>query len=131
MNDDGSPISAAQAAAIADTVKILLNQAETLDGGNDPLFSFNAFAFSATGIPDRIVMGDGVLEGFKEIGFADVAPQTVYAHEFAHHIQIENDYFSDPVPGATTQAELTRYTELMADAMAGYYLTFATSEAPR
>jgi hypothetical protein len=123
LNDDGSPISATEAAAIADTIKTLLNQAETLDGGNDPLFSFNAFAFSATGIPDRVVMGDGILEGFKEIGFADVAPQAIYAHEFAHHIQYENDYFGDTVPGATTQAELTRYTELMADAMSAYYLT--------
>jgi hypothetical protein len=64
--------------------------------------------------------------GFKVIGFADVAPQAIYAHEFAHHIQYENDYF-DVVPptypggpAANTQAEFTRYTELMADAPAAY-----------
>jgi len=32
-------------------------------------------------------------------------------------------YFEDVVPGATTQAELTRYTELMAHAFSAYYLT--------
>ena len=77
-NDDGSAISAAQAAAMADTVKTLLNQAETLDRGNDPLFSFNAFAFSTAGIPDRIAMGDGVLEGFKVIGFAAESPKYLF-----------------------------------------------------
>jgi hypothetical protein len=31
-------------------------------------------------------MGDGVLAGYDAVGFADVAPQAVYAHEFARHI---------------------------------------------
>jgi predicted metalloprotease len=63
------------------------------------------------------------MAGYEVIGFGDVAPQAIYAHEFAHHIQFENGYFEDEVPGATTQAELTRYTELMADAYSAYYLT--------
>ena len=96
-----------------------------LNGGNHPIFTFNAFAFSSDVLPieDKIVMGDGILAGFAALGFGDVAPQAVYAHEFAHHIQYENEYFDDDVPGATTDAEFTRYTELMADAMAAYYLT--------
>ena len=98
-DDDGTAITPEDAASYAATVRTLLNQAETLDGGDDPLFSFNAFAFSTPGQPDRIVMGDGVLEGFKVVGFADVAPQAVYAHEFAHHIQYENNYF-DEVAGS-------------------------------
>jgi hypothetical protein len=122
VNDNGTRITAAQAAAIADTVRTLLLQAETLDGGNDPLFSMNAFAFSSPGIQDRIVMGDGILEGFKVVGFGDVAPQAIYAHEFAHHIQYENEYFDD-LPPSTSEPEQTRYTELMADALAAYYLT--------
>ena len=122
VNDDGSFITAEQAAAIADTVHTLLDQAETLDGGNDPLFSMNAFAFSSPGIQDRIVMGDGILEGFKVVGFGDVAPQAIYAHEFAHHIQYENDYL-DELPPPATEPEQTRHNELMADAMAAYYLT--------
>lgn len=126
IDGDGTVITPAEAAAYAATVKQLLNQAETLDGGDDPLFSLNAFAFSTAGQADRIVMGDGILEGFKAVGFADVAPQAIYAHEFAHHIQYENEYFDEVPPGATppiAAAEFTRYTELMADAMAAYYLT--------
>ena len=68
-------------------------------------------------------MGDGILEGYTAVGLGDVAPQAVFAHEFGHHIQFQNGYFEDDVPGATTEAELTRYTELMADAFAAYYLT--------
>jgi hypothetical protein len=117
----------AVAAAVAHAIRDAVLESATLNGGNHPLFSFNAFAFSDLSstptIPDKIVMGDGVLEGYAALGFSDVAPQAIYAHEFAHHIQFENDYFSDPHATAGTQAERTRYTELMADAMAAYYLT--------
>jgi hypothetical protein len=135
VDGDGSAITPAEAAEYAARVHELILQAETLDGGDDPLFSLNAFAFSAPGIQDRIVMGDGVLEGYGAIGFGDVAPQAIYAHEFAHHIQFENEYFSEVPPtypggpAPTTQAEFTRYTELMADAMAAYYLTHARGAA--
>ncbi len=129
IDGDGTEVTEAEALAYAERVRELILQAETLDGGDDPLFSLNAFAFSTTGQADRIVMGDGILEGFRVIGFGDVAPQGIYAHEFAHHIQYENEYFDDVPPtypggpAPTTQAEYTRYTELMADAMAAYYLT--------
>ena len=101
----------------------------TVNGGNHPLFTFNAFAISAPeiGIPDKIVMGDGVLDAYAAIGFDDVAPQAVFAHEFGHHIQFERNYFDELPAGAdpatVDQAELTRHNELMADAFAGYYLT--------
>ena len=117
----------ALATDIATQNRAALLASEVLDGGNHPIFSFNAFAFSGPqfNIPDKIVMGDGILEGYKQVGLGDVAPQGVYAHEFAHHIQYENGYFNDPIPGSATPdaAEGTRYTELMADAMAAYYLT--------
>ena len=118
-------LSEANAAFVASLVQDAMLQSQVVDGGNHPLFSFNAFALSDPSgvIPDKIVMGDGILAGYAVVGFGDVAPQAIYAHEFAHHIQFENDYFSDPVPGATTQAELTRYTELMADAYSAYFLT--------
>jgi hypothetical protein len=115
----------AVAAEIAGIVKAELLRSEILDGGNHPLFSFNAFAFSdgPGPIPDKIVMGDGILEGYRVLGFGDVAPQAVYAHEFGHHIQFENDYFSDPLALPGNLPENTRYTELMADAFSAYYLT--------
>lgn len=117
----------ALATALAEENREALLASEVLDGGNHPLFSFNAFAFSGPqfGIPDKIVMGDGILEGYRVVGLDDVAPQGVYAHEFAHHIQFENGYFDESIPGSVNpdDAEETRYTELMADAMAAYYLT--------
>ena len=118
-------LSPATALAIAQTVRNALLQSQTLNGGNHAIFSFNAFAFTFTSptIPDKIVMGDGLLEGFDAVGLSDVAAQAVYAHEFAHQIQIENDYFDDLYATTGSAAERTRYTELMADAMAAYYLT--------
>jgi hypothetical protein len=116
----------ATAYAYAQAVKDLVNASAVLDGGDHPLFSFNAFAyngFAPLGIAPRIVMGDGILEGYKDLGFEDVAPQAVYSHEFAHHIQFRNDYFSDFYATTGDEAEQTRYSELMADAMAAYYLT--------
>jgi hypothetical protein len=121
------------ALALAQQNRAALLASEVLDGGNHPIFSFNAFAFSGPefGIPDKIVMGDGILEGYRVVGLGDVAPQGVYAHEFGHHIQFENNYFADAIPGspAANAAERTRYTELMADAMAAYYLTHARGAA--
>ena len=113
----------ATAMAIAQAVRDAVLQSQTLNGGDHALFSFNAFAVAGPGIPDKIIMGDGLLAGFDVVGLGDVAPLAVYAHEFAHQIQIENDYFGDPFATTGTAAERTRYTELMADAYAAYYLT--------
>ena len=122
----GQPIPEAVARQLAEIVRDDVLADPDLNGGNHPIFTFNAFAFSDFDgpLPDKIVMGDGILDGYEALGFEDVAPQGVYAHEFAHHIQYENGYFEEfPPTGATTVAELTRYTELMADAMSAYYLT--------
>ena len=106
-----------------------------VNGGNHPLFTFNAFAISAPelGIPDKIVMGDGILDGYKAVGFDDVALPAVFAHEFGHHIQFERGYFDELPPGSDPStvdgAELTRYTELMADAFSAYYLTHSRGAA--
>jgi hypothetical protein len=119
-------LSADSAAKVAEVVRQEVLASEVLDGGNHPLFSFNAFAFWTDdgSLPEKIIMGDGVLEGYAAVGFEDVAPQAVYAHEFAHHIQHINGYFEEEPPGdPTTQAEFTRFTELMADAYSAYYLT--------
>ena len=112
----------------------MLNVSQT-NGGNHPLFTFNAFAISAPeiGIPDKIVMGDGILDAYKAVGFDDVALPAIFAHEFGHHIQYERGYFSELPPGANPAtvdaAELTRYTELMADAFSAYFLTHSRGAA--
>ncbi len=118
-------LSEADAQTVASLVRSAILASDVVDGGNHPLFSFGAFASSDGdgGLPDKIVMGDGLLEGYQVVGFGDVAPQAVYAHEFGHHIQVANEYFeTDDVPG-DTDAEFTRYFELMADAYSAYYLT--------
>lgn len=94
--------------------------------GDHPIFTFNAFAqrsftFSPVGtIPNKIIMGDGILDGFTAIGFKDIAPQAILAHEFGHQVQFQLGLF-----GNVTSPEATRRTELMADAYAAYYLSHA------
>jgi hypothetical protein len=127
-------LDAATARLLASQIHAAVSASKTLDGGNHPMFTFNAFAFSGPefGIPDKIIMGDGILEGFKAVGLGDVAPQGIYAHEFGHHIQYERGYIDEPIPGQTrrtTEAEKTRYTELMADAFSAYFLTHSRGGA--
>jgi hypothetical protein len=113
----------ATADAFAATVRDALASSTTMNGGNYAFWTFNSVSFRYPGLPDKIVMGDGILESFAAVGFGDVAPQAIFAHEFAHQIQYEKDYFDDL--GTVSGAERTRYSELMADAMAAYYLTHA------
>lgn len=128
-----APVAASFAALVHDAI----TSSQTLDGGNHPLFSFNAVAITTFGgsIPDKIVMGDGIMAGYAALGFGDVAPQAIHMHEYAHHIQFQNGYFNDAYrTSLPTAAERTRYTELMADAMSAYYLTHkrgATMNAKR
>jgi hypothetical protein len=112
----------ATAALYAGLVRDAVLESETVNGGNHPLFSFNAFAISFFA-GEKIVMGDGMLAAYEALGFDDVAPQAIFAHEFAHHIQYQNGYFEDDYSAGWTAPEQTRYTELMADAMSAYYLT--------
>lgn len=115
----------ALAAQFADFVLMLLDVYPQYRNGDHPIFTFNAFAVESFAfppygiIPDKIVMGDGVMEAYTAIGFGDVAPQAILAHEFGHHIQIDLNLF-----GAFTP-EGTRRTELMADAYSAYYLSHA------
>jgi hypothetical protein len=119
----------ATARAYARTVRTALAGSTTMNGGNYAFWTFNSVSFRdrPDGIPDKIVMGDGILEAYASIGFSDIAPQAIFAHEFAHQIQYENEYFDDL--GAVSRPERTRHTELMADAMAAYYLTHAHGES--
>jgi hypothetical protein len=98
-------------------------------GYNNPVLTLNAFAFTTGGgaipgagvPPDKIVMGEGLLDGLAAIGLGDVGPDYVHAHEVAHHVQFEIGAF---LPGPPTP-EATRRTELMADGFAAYYSSHA------
>lgn len=94
----------------------------------NPLWTLNAFAFSGDGepdpfiaaLPDKLIMGDGIIDAYDAIGLGDVGVRVIMAHEFGHHVQFELGVFDT---GPSDPAEATRRTELMADAMASYYGT--------
>ena len=87
--------SQADAEFWADLINTLLDVFPEYRNGNHPIFTFNAFAqpafdFPPFGhIPDKIVMGDGIMDAYTGLGFDDVAPQAILAHEFGHHIQFQ------------------------------------------
>lgn len=117
--------------ALAGQLASLLHQLIALDpgarGGDNPYFSINsafvpAMAVPGVGqVPGKILIGDGILEGFAAVGLGDVAPTAMLAHEFGHHVQWETKAVNSPLTGP----EATRRLELMADAQAGYYLAHA------
>lgn len=121
----GFGVSTEEAQEILDFVQEVI---ESTIGYDHPLFSFNAFAAPAQVIPgvgpisDKIVMGDGILEGYAAIGLAGTASDFIHAHEFAHHIQFETGVLT---PDSVFEPEATRRTELMADALAAYNLAHA------
>jgi hypothetical protein len=98
-------------------------------GGDNPLFTLNAFAFTAEGdpdplvqgVPDKMIFGDGIVDALNALGIGDVGPRVVLAHEFGHHIQFENGLFDSTLTGP----EATRRTELMADAFGTYFAVHA------
>jgi hypothetical protein len=126
-------VPAATAKLLAQTYPILLAADPALRGGDHPIFSFNAFAYSEEGeapadqlgISDRIIMGDGVLEGMDAIGLGRTAPRSILAHEFGHHVQYEKGLFNSPLTGP----EATRRTELMADGLGSYFMTHKKGQA--
>lgn len=114
----------ATARQMAEFVKGYVAGSKGLDGGRFPLLTFNAFANTNFGqqpeVVDRIVMGEGLLRAYDELGFGDVAPQVVLAHEYAHHVQFEIGMITpDDMLDATPEG--TRRTELHADASAAYF----------
>lgn len=116
----------------ADSLATLFKTYPEYLNGNHPFFTFNGYAhqeknYPAVGqIQDKIVLGDGLLQVFDALGYGDIAPQAILAHEFAHHIQYNlgiKDYAIPLTP------ERSRRTELMADAYAAYFLTHARGAA--
>ncbi|GGN02847.1 hypothetical protein GCM10009721_32580 [Terrabacter tumescens] len=115
------------AAELAGLVVDVVTSDPGLDGGDNPIFTLNAFAFSGAGdpdpiissLPDKLVFGDGILEALDAIGVGDVGPRAVLGHEYGHHVQYDKDLFASPLTGP----EATRRTELMADAFGTYFVT--------
>lgn len=122
-----------EALALATVTQEMINEYPALQGGDHPIFTFNAFAFSGAdsddpfvrSISDRIVMGDGILAGMAGIGLGRTAPAAILAHEYAHHVQYQKNLFESDLEGP----EATRRTELMADAFASYFLVHKKGES--
>jgi hypothetical protein len=109
----------------ADSLATLFKVYPQFLNGDHPAFTFNQIAvpdttFTNVGqVPAKIVICDGLLQGFDEIGHRDTAPQSILAHEFGHHIQYELGILQ---PGMKLTPKISRRAELMADAYAAYFL---------
>lgn len=97
-------------------------------GGTNPLLTLNAFAFTPAiypplfaGLPDKIIVGDGIVDALTALGVGDVGPRAVLAHEFGHHVQFRTGTYFSPLP----PPEASRRIELMADAMSTYFAVHA------
>lgn len=125
-------LSSDDALSYAKLTQQLLRAYPEYRNGNHPIFTFNAFSqssfyFPEIGvIPPKIVIGDGILDGFSAIGYRDVAPQAILAHEFGHQVQFQLGIFN-----TTNTPESTRRLELMADAFSAYYLSHIRGEFMR
>ncbi len=123
----------ADALYVATLVKGLVDALPGYQGGAHPYFSFNAFAYDGTdasvpGLSKRIIMGDGVMQGFAAIGIDyKVAPRSILAHEYGHQVQFAKGTYASPLPLSIPEA--TRRTELMADAYATYFMVHSKGEA--
>jgi hypothetical protein len=110
----------------ADLIQEVLNDSPVLDGGRNPIFTLNAFAFSAEGetdpvfqgLPDKMVFGEGLGTALDHLGLGTTGAKAVIGHEMSHHVQFEDGLFDSPLTGA----EATRRTELMADAFGTYFV---------
>lgn len=120
-------LTTAESVDFARDIVSIIKTEPGLDRGRNPIFTLNAFAFSAQGdpdplvkgLPDKLIFGDGILAALKFLGLKQVGPQAVMGHEMAHHAQFEADLFESNLAGA----EATRRTELMADSFASYFAT--------
>ena len=115
-------MGAAKALCYTSFVSAVLGAFPQYRNGAHPIFTFNALAQSSffyppVGVlPAKIVIGDGIMEGYTAIGYGDVAPQAILAHEYGHQIQFQWGVFGDE-----SSPEATRRTELMADAYSAYF----------
>lgn len=105
-------------------VDIVQDLIETNMGYDHPFLTMNAIAvkereagfLGLDALPDKVIIGEGVLQIFNEIGLGAPARKFLHAHEIAHQVQFEIEGLNpDPLP------EDTRRLELMADAFGSYY----------
>lgn len=119
-------VDEAEADETATLVQDVLNESPQLDGGRNPIFTLNAFAFTAegetdpvfAGLPDKMVWGEGLGNALDALSLGTDAAKGVIGHEMGHHVQYEQGFFDSPLTGP----EATRRTELMADSFGTYFI---------
>lgn len=120
-------VSANVAQSVIDLVQHTIENDPTIDYDN-PLLTFMAFASLPPDepigdfgvLPERIVIGDGILAALEATGFGRNGPDQVHAHEVVHHVQSDAGLLGQP-----RTPESIRRIELMADALAAYNLAHA------
>lgn len=122
IDEEGNPIPVPDDIALAFAQELSdVFGSDKFDNYNHPLLTFNAIAFAGSpelGIPTKkIVMGDGIIEGYATLGLGSMAERFILAHEYGHQIQFAKNFPFEGTP------ESTRFTELMADAYGAYYST--------
>ena len=112
-----TPITETEALEFAEFLKIIFG-APVFENYGHPILAFNAAAgIGPNGF--QIIMGDGVLDLYAELGLRTTADKLIFAHEYGHQIQLANGILDFSVP--RTPAE-TRKLELMADAYGAYFV---------
>ncbi len=103
-------------------------------GGDAPVFTFNSVSTDSFGqedfpghgvLPNKIIMGDGVMQGFEVLGTGDVSAEAILAHEFGH----QNQYADNQMTSGLPAPEASRRVELMADSYSSYFLAHPRGEA--
>ena len=118
-------VDAGTAQWLVDDVQNIL-ESDAGMGYDFSLLSLNAFAVTFryepegspfAGLPDKIIMGDGIMKALEDIGLDSSAVDGVHAHEFGHHVQ----YDLGLLESREETPENTRRMELMADAFGAYF----------
>lgn len=119
LNPDGLKI----AKELGAQIQTIIDDTPTVDGGESPFFTFNAFAFypgpfqESKGLPKRFVFGDGLLTYLRVSKAGDTGVSSIVGHEMGHHIQ----YIDGFNTSASTSWENGRADELEADYFGNYY----------
>ncbi len=116
----------------ADSVATFLKTYPQYLNGDHSAFTYNQYATPDSIYPEagrvtrKIIIGDGILQGYAALGYGDIAAQAILAHEFGHQIQLSLGILKN---GMIPTPKTARRVELMADAYAAYYLSHARGAA--
>jgi hypothetical protein len=127
-------LSDAAASQFADIMVQIMHDDPVYKGGDAPVFTFNSVSTDSFGqedfpghgvLPNKIIMGDGVMQAFEVLGTGKVSAEAILAHEYGH----QNQYADNQMAGSLPAPQASRRIELMADAYSSYFLAHPQGEA--